>query len=178
MSAPTQPAFILFTKGWSPELLQHPSSPFMHEHEKLLDSKRFEEMRAYYADDFVYTKSSGESFTGISGVDQMIADYSLFAEHFHEPIYAVISETEKGYRLIGHAKLYINLPGAVDKPLTDLSGKKWELAGEGAFIFELVRDPSGPLGFKYTRTQIFVDPTPILKVALKRGLIPVEALSG
>jgi len=93
-----------------------------------------------------------------------------------EPVYGVIHETEDGYRLFGYAKMYINLPVPGEKKFEDLQGRKWECQGHGAFIFNVVKDDS-PLGMKFTHYQIFADPTPILSEAIKRGIIPVEALT-
>jgi len=42
----------------------------------------------------------------------------------------------------------------------------------------VVRDSSSPHGFKFTYWQTFADPTPILAEAIKRGVIPVEAITG
>lgn len=93
-------------------------------------------------------------------------------------MYGSVSDTsDGGYRLIGWAKMFVNLPGGGEKKHVDLQGRGWECLALGSFIFDLVRDPEGPQGFRMKSAQIFADPTPILGEAIKRGIIPVEALT-
>src|SRR5512142_1988430 len=94
-----------------------------------------------------------------------------------EPVYGSIHDTPDGYRLFGYAKLFVDLPIPGEKIHEDLSGRKWECQGHGAFIFDVVKDASGPLGLKFKTWQTFADPTLILGEAIKRGIIPVEALT-
>jgi len=74
--------------------------------------------------------------------------------------------------------MFVNLPVPGDKIHTDLSGRGWEVQGQGAFIFDVVKDSSGPLGLKFKNWQTFADPTPILGEAIKRGIVPIEAITG
>jgi len=74
--------------------------------------------------------------------------------------------------------MYVDLPVPGEKVYTDLSGRKWECQSQGAFIFDVIKDASGPLGLKFKNWQTFADPTPILGEAIKRGIIPVEAITG
>jgi len=125
-----------------------------------------------------YVKSNGQSFSGEAAVTALHGDYALFTGVFHEPVFGSISGTaDGGYRLIGWAKMYVNLPGGGEKKHTDLQGRKWECLSFGSFIFDIVKDPEGPQGFRIKGAQTFADPTPILGEAIKRGLIPVEALT-
>lgn len=180
MSFPTTPAFAFLCKGWDETLLQHPMMKFMHAHEIDFDIKR---SRAnddkYYHDDFVFIKSTGESFAGKAGVEQMHADYAMFAKYFHEPNYGIVVDTPSGHTLFGQATIYVDLaaPGG-EKRFEDLQGNSWDCRGEGAFLFDVVRDPAGVVGYKFTKFQLFADPTPILGEAIKRGMVPVEALFG
>jgi len=130
-----------------------------------------------------YVKSNGESFAGEAAVAAMQADYALFTDFFHEPTYGTVASNPDGssYRLIGYAKMFVNLPagagGGGEKKYTDLQGRGWECQAQGAFIFDVVKDPAGPQGLRIKFFQMFADPTPILGEAIKRGIIPVEALT-
>jgi hypothetical protein len=178
MSYPTQPAFVAFPKGWDEEILQHPMLQFLHEHEKDFDAKKPHDAKPYYSADMHYQKSNGQSFHGAAAVAQAYADYEMFVAHYHEPFYGVVTETEGGYRLAGFAKMYVNLPGEGDRNYEDLQGRKWECVAEGAFLFEAIKDETGVQGFRVKSWKIYADPTPILGVALKKGIMPVEALMG
>ena len=95
-----------------------------------------------------------------------------------EPVFGVFYDTADGYRMFGYAKMFANLAVPGDKIHADLSGRKWEFQNHGAFIFDIAKDPSGPLGLKFTQAQTFADPTTVLGEAIKRGIVPVEALTG
>jgi len=178
MSFPTQPAFVVTAKGWDENMLRHPIMQFLHSHEQVFDGKKRDECRPYYCDDLVYQKSSGQVFHGEDAIRQSHDDYAMFAAHFHEPAFGIATETENGYQLAGFAKMYVNLPGDGERKYEDLQGRKWECVAEGGFLFEVVKDATGVLGMKCKSWKVFADPTPILSVALKKGIIPVEALMG
>jgi hypothetical protein len=124
-----------------------------------------------------YTKSNGQTLSGEAAVAALHSDYSLFAGYFHEPVFGSISDTEDGYRLIGWAKMFVDLPGGGEKKHTDLQGREWECLAFGSFIFDVVKDASGPQGFRVKALQMFADPTTILVEAIKRRIIPIEALT-
>lgn len=187
MSFPTVEAFAIEAKGWDSALLQHPMMVFLHEHEKLFDAKDYSRDADFYAPDFVYIKKSGEIVSGYEAArKQLQEDYALFTRSFHEPKYGVITaapgKPAGSYRLFGHAAIFANLAGPPisddDKKFVDLQGRKWEVTGQGAFIFDVVPAPDSPFGFRFSHFQIFADPTAIIGTALKRGLIPIEALTG
>jgi len=178
MSYPTVPAFTVAAKGWDDNMLVHPMSKFLHAEEKLWDAKEYDKCEAFFAPEFVYTKSTGQAFSGNQGFKQVVADYALFAEHFHEPEGGVITETDNGYCLMGHVKLFVNLPVPGDKKFEDLQGRKWECVSQAAFKVYVKKDADGPEGLRFVSMQTFADPTPILAEAIKRGVIPVEALTG
>lgn len=154
---------------------------FLHEHEVLFDAKDFAACQPFYATDLVYTKSNGEKFEGIdAAVAGMTAEYALFSEYFHEPIYGTIVDHEdgKGHRLLGTAKVFVNLAGPFpgEAKNEDLSGRKWECVTQGSFIFDVVKDEEGPGGYRLKLFHVMADPTPILKEAVRRGIVPAEAL--
>ncbi|KAK0643731.1 hypothetical protein B0T16DRAFT_459843 [Cercophora newfieldiana] len=178
MAFPTQPSFVVHAKGWDSNLLAHPVPRFLYAHEEVFDAKDLERCKPFYASDMTYTKSNGQIFSGDAAVTALHGDYALFTDVFHEPVYGSISETANGgYRLIGWAKMFVNLPGGGEKKHVDLQGREWECLSNGAFIFDLVKDSEGPQGFRMKSMQIFADPTPILGEAIKRGIVPVEALA-
>jgi len=166
-------------KGWDENLLAHPMAKFMHAEEQLFVAKEYEKCEAFYAPEFVYTKGTGEAFSGsgCAGFKEVIKHYSIFAEYSHEPVYGVITETDDGYCLLGQAKLFVNLPVPGDKKFEDVHGRKWECEAQGAYRVYVKRDAGGPQGFLFTSLQVFSDPTPILSEAIKRGIISVEALT-
>lgn len=178
MSFPTEPAFVVHAQGWDAGLLRHPMAQFLHAHEHVFDAKDIEGCKPFYTPDITFIKGNGQAFSGDAAVTAMFAEYALFAEYFHEPSFGVFTENpDGGYRLFGYAKMFVDLPGAVDKKHIDLAGRAWECQAHGAFLFDVVKDPEGPQGFRIKFFQLFSDPTAILGHAIKRGLIPVEALA-
>jgi hypothetical protein len=178
MSFPTQPCFVTACKGWDEALLRHPMLQFLHKFSQLFDSNPgVEACRPYYAPGYAYAKTTGETFSGEAAVQQTHADFGLFAAWHHEPSFAMVTETDdgRGYVLAGFARTYVNLPGDGGRAVEDLQGRRWECVGDGAFRFVVVRDPE--TGMKFREWKVCADPMPILGVALKRGLLPVEALT-
>lgn len=177
MSFPTQPAFVLHAQGWDANLLSHPMAAFLHAHELVFDAKDLEACYPFYAPDMTYIKGTGQAFTGHQAHTAMHADYALFDKYYHEPSFGVITQNpDGGYRLFGYAKMFVDLPDAKEKKFTDLQGRSWECQGHGAFLFDVVKDAAGPQGFRIKFFQIFADPTAILGDAVRRGLIPAEAI--
>ena len=64
----------------------------------------------HYSADVKCIKTNGQTLTGTDAIKGLADDYALFAEHFHEPVYGMISDDGDGYRLFGHAKMFVNLP--------------------------------------------------------------------
>lgn len=176
MSFPTKPTFVVAPTGWSEDMLVHPMMRFLHKHELVFDAKDWEADKKYYASDFVYVKPTGQTFKGAEAVDALQGDYALFSEHYHEPLYGQVAPTDDGFTLFGYAKMYVNLPVPGEKSATDLKGRKWDAVAHGAFRFNVRKSGDGPDDFLFTFSQVYADPTPILAVAIKRGVIPVEAL--
>ena len=132
----------------------------------------------FYASDMTYIKSDGQTFSGEAAATALHGDYAMFSEFLHEPLYGTISETsDGGYRLFGSAKTYVNLPGGGEKKHVDFQGRGWECMALASFLVDVVKDAEGPQGYRLKSMQVFADPTPILGEAIKRGLIPVEALT-
>ncbi len=147
-------------------------------HETAFDNKEFDKLGPYYADGVTYIKGSGAVVTGRAAVLAALQDdYSLFTHHFHEPVYGVVTDTTDGYRLFGYARVFINLPGAGERKFQDNQGRLWEAVSQGAFLFDVVKDPTGPGGLKFTHYQIFADPTPVLGSAVRKGILPAEIIT-
>lgn len=188
-SYPTKPAFQVYAKGWDANLLKHPMMQFMRAHNLLFDTKQYPACVPYYSPTMTYVKSSGEIFSGRdSAVNALNKSYTLFSEYFHEPVYGTIVDHEdgQGHRLFGTAKMFVNLAGPIPLPEAerrheDLSGKKWECVTQGGFIFDARKttdeERTGGLPeYRLEYFQIMADPVPILKEAVRRGVIPVEAI--
>jgi hypothetical protein len=111
-------------------------------------------------------------------VKTWVGEYAIFSAHYHEPSYGVITETEAGYRLFATATIYTDLVVPGEKKCEDLLGRKWENKGYSAVIFNIAKDLKGVHGYKMSSFQFFGDPTPILAEAIKRGIVPVEAITG
>ncbi|KAM7183950.1 hypothetical protein V8F33_013266 [Rhypophila sp. PSN 637] len=182
---PTVPAFRVYARGWDSNLLAHPMMKFLQAHEVIFDTKDFVACQAYYSTSITYVNSSGKRFEGIdAAVAGITADYTVFSDFFHEPMYATIVDTngeddgKGGHRLIGAARMFVNLAGPFpgEGKFADLSGKRWECKTEGSFIFDVVKDEEGPMGYRLTYFHVLADPRPIFSEAVKRGVIPIEAL--
>jgi hypothetical protein len=206
MSFPTQPAFVMYAKGWDENLLAHPMMKFLHAHEVVFDAKKWDECLPFYAPNCEYTKPNGLCLKGDAAIEGMKEDYALFVDcyreqppapspippssffvfhcpgltqnHTDEPVYGIIVDIPGGHRLYGYARLYVNLPVPGEKKFKDLEGREWECQAHGSFLFDVVKDATGPLGYKFTAWQTFADSSPILVEAIKRGIVPVEAITG
>lgn len=183
MTYPTVPAFAVATSGFTPDLLAHPALQFIKAHEDDMHDQSVHKSKPYFASGFVLTKSTGQVISGPGAAEAWYADLAMFASHVHEPKYVVVTELDggKGYRVFAHAKIYVDLVGGKgtddEKTATDDEGRKWELVLGGTMLTDLVRDEGGVLGFKFASVKLYYDPTPALGLAIKRGLIPVEALA-
>jgi len=96
---------------------------------------------------------------------------------------AIVTEqpSSGGYFVWAETTMYANLPGdlpgeAGEKKYADSDGKGWEAEMEAAYVVDLVGDEEGPLGLKARLVQDFADPTPLLGVAVRKGVVPVETV--
>ena len=164
---------------WKTKKKRLTSHSVLDAHEKVFGAKDLQGCMPFYASDMTYIKSDGQTFSGEAAATALHGDYAMFSEFLHEPIYGTISETsDGGYRLFGSAKTYVNLPGGGgEKKHVDFQGRGWECLAHVSFLIDVVKDAEGPQGYRLKSMQVFADPTPILGEAIKRGLIPVEALT-
>lgn len=173
----TVPAYIQYVKGWEVRYREHPVIDWMFDYEAAFD---WGNMRAgphypWHADDFSFTKSTGECVTGGERAWAALLEmYAPFTSHYHEPFFYVIWETATGYELIGAAKVFARLPAPGEQTKTDLEGRKWDLELPGAFHFEYVKDPSGPKGLKLKGQKLYADGIPMVGEMVKRGMVTPE----
>jgi hypothetical protein len=128
-------------------------------------------------DDFAYIQTSGEVVKGEKALDKWHGEYRLYREHFHEPTQALVIEIPNGYRVYSTANIYMNLVVPGEAKLEDFQGRKWETGTKGCAVFEVVKAEGGIGGYKMSSFQSYGNPLPILGEAIKRGLIPAEALT-
>ncbi|KAK0611683.1 hypothetical protein B0T14DRAFT_333617 [Immersiella caudata] len=176
MAFPTQPSFVVHSRGWDANLLQHPVPRFLHAHEDVFDAKDLEGCKPFYASDMTHTKSNGQTFSGEAAVAALRGDCSLFAGYFHEPVFCSISETGDSYRLIGWAEMFVDLPGGGEKKYTDLQGREWECLAFWSFIYDVVKG-GGSSRLPGQDVANACGPNHHLGEAIKRGIVPVEALT-
>jgi hypothetical protein len=115
--------------------------------------------------------------------------------HFHEPFFGVVFENEKGYELLGCAKIFANLlvPGKLSSnsssggdSLTgsvgegekkkDLQGREWDVEVPGAFHFTYIKDEGAHKGLRLSEEKLFADGLPMVGALLKRGMVSGEDL--
>ncbi|KAK3395307.1 hypothetical protein B0H63DRAFT_534037 [Podospora didyma] len=179
---PTKPAFIADAIGWEGNRA-HSVWRWLDEHTVVFHEKNFEDCKPYYASDFVFVKSTGEVITD-EAVGAFHSQYALFDSFFHEPVYSTIVATDDGHRLMGSARLFVNLltpnrlEGGVEeegKKHVDMHGRKWDYVGQAVF-FDAVTDPASPHGRQFTQMQAYMDPLHILASAVERSVIPAEVV--
>lgn len=178
MSYPTKPAYIIEScDGWDPKHLEHPVFDWMQDHEEAFDHGDMKSgpHTTWHTDDFSYTKPNGETISGGAPAWAALLEmYAPLVDHYHEPRWGVIWETENGYILAGSAIMYGNFPVPGDKKHKDLKGREWDVSGPGAFHFEYVKDPSGPKGMKMKSQKIYANVLVLAAEMVKRGMITTD----
>lgn len=177
MSFATTPAYIYSIKGWEKQYREIPVIDWMFDYEAAFD---WGDMKSgphtpWHADDFSYTKPTGVCVTGGEAAwAALLEGYSPFSSHYHEPFFFIIWDTPTGYGLFGCAKVFgkLHAPGELTK--TDLEGRKWDVEIPGAFLFEYVKDPSGPKGLKLKSQKLFADGVPVICDMIKRGMVTID----
>ena len=177
MPYPTVPAYIQSAKGWETRFREHPVMDWLTDYEVALDTGDMKSgpHTPWHADDFSFTKPTGESFSGGAPAWAAFLEmHAPFKAHYLEPLFFVIWETPTGYDLFGSAHWYGNLhaPGAPTK--TDLQGRKWDVVNSAATHIKFVKDPSGPKGLKLQNQVLFSDGSAMLGEMVKRGMVTPE----
>lgn len=133
----------------------------------------------WHTSDWTLQKSTGEQFKCTDKAWAALKEtYAPFAEHVHDPQFLVCWEMEKGWGMLGIARLWWNLqapPSGGEKKIMGHGGKEWDGVTPGAFFFEYVK--SGKNEIKLARSEIFSDPSAALVAMLKRGMLKPEQLT-
>jgi len=180
MSYPTTPAFVVHCKGAEPSLREHPVSDFLVNHQQAFDNGNMknEPYTVFHTDDFTFTKTDGTTLPpGEASWKGWLEIYAPFTEHYHEARQVCVYERNGGWEMVGSANIYANLQVPGEKTKTDLTGRKWDITSPGTFVFNCVKDPSGPKGFKLKSTTLFGDGVPVLREMMKRGMVKPEDLA-
>lgn len=181
MSYPTKPVFIASGSDWD-AYRSHPAMAFMEKLSVGFDSGEAKEdpWQDWVADDFVYRKPNGQTFTGQEAWEVNKKDFATFTKQYHQPVLSVVWETATGWEMFGQATFFANLPGPEGaKAATDAKGEKWDVSTYAAFHFEYVKDPSGKHGgIKLKKQYSFADSMPVVVECIKRGIVKPEQLVG
>jgi hypothetical protein len=179
MSYPTIPAYQAHCKGAEPRLREHPVLDFLFDHQEAFDrgNMKTEPYTVFHTDDFIFTKTDGTVLPpGEASWKGWLESYASFSEHLHEARYCCVYERDGGWEMMGLATIYANLHVPGEKTKTDSSGRQWDVAVPGALLFNCVKDPAGPKGFKVKSMALFGDGVPIVGEMMKRGMIKPEDL--
>jgi hypothetical protein len=179
MSYPTIQAYQTYTNGTEERLREHPALDFLFHHQETFDdgSMKTEPYTRFHTDDFTFTKSDGTVLpAGEASWKGFLEGYAPFSEHLHEARYCCVYERNGGWEMMGIAHVYGNLHVPGEKTKTDLSGRQWDVVVPGAFLFNCVKDPAGPKGFKVKSLTLFGDGTPVVVEMSKRGMVKPEDL--
>ncbi|KIW10694.1 hypothetical protein PV08_11658 [Exophiala spinifera] len=191
---PTTPAVIVHIDGAGgidkSYRERHPVLDFLFTHQEAFDhgTMKTEPYTQFHTSDFVFTKSDGTVLpAGEESWKGWLEGYAPFTEHLHEARYCCVYERRRDddddaggstsfWEMLGIANVFADLPAPGEKTKTDLSGRKWDVAVPGAFLFTCVADPAGPKGFKVKSMTLYGDGTPVVGEMIKRGMVKPEDL--
>jgi hypothetical protein len=144
-------------------------------------TKQFDETNKinpdWYAKD---TYFAGPDGSRSNGVDEVLAStrkaYEPFVAHYHEPQSIMCVETENGYKMLGQAKLYGNLPGVPaegEEKVHDKLGRAWDVVMPGGWFNWYEKDDTAKngMGLVIKGSEAMTDGRVPLKAMFKRGLI-------
>ncbi|KIW83341.1 hypothetical protein Z517_02586 [Fonsecaea pedrosoi CBS 271.37] len=185
MSKPTVSAYVVHidSPDKSQSFREHPVLDFLFDHQEAFDQGDMKTgpYTRYHTDDFVFTKADGTVFApGEASWQGWLAGYAPFTEHLHQARYCCVYERGdgSGWEMMGVAHVFANLAAPGEKTKEDLSGRRWDVVVPGAFLFNCVKDPSGPKGFKVKSMTLYGDGTPVLAEMVKRGMVKPEDVAG
>jgi len=180
MAYPTIPAYQIYAKDGEKMPREHPVFDFTVMHQEAFDdgSMKSGPYTAFHTDDFIFTKSDGTVLApGEASWKGWLEGYAPFVKHFHEARYACLYERNGGWEMVGFANIYGNLPVPGEKTKKDSFGGQWDIVVPGAFLFVIVKDPTGPKGFKMKSMTVYGDGVPVVSEMIKRGMVKPEDLS-
>jgi len=167
-------------KGWEERFTTHPCWAWLWEFEKLFDFGNLKEEghERWLTEDFEFTNPFGVTTVGREAAWGSVKDtYQFFIAHYHEPLEFIIWETDKGWKLMGKAFMYVKFPGEApgdQVSVSDLNGRTWDYKFPGKFTFEWVKDPAGPNGIKMKRQDVTADGFPMFNELVKRKIVTFE----
>jgi hypothetical protein len=180
MAVPTKSIFVAELNGWDETTLSHPILRVLRKHVMEFDKRDYSNDNKYFHPDWCRTDPMGITAIGrAASIEARDKAFALFSSWSEEPRFAMIAETEDGgYAMMVSIRMYCNLAGEggeeVEKTQEDCNGKKWEYCLQVAFRMQAVRDEDGYEGLKCIQSQAFVDPTPVMVPALKKGLVKLD----
>lgn len=179
MAYQTQPAYIVTCSGWEERIKEHPVFDWMSDHEVAFDfgAAKQEPYTNWFTSDFSFTDPAGNSFKGEEAWAKLLETYAPLSAHFHEPFFGIVFENEKGYELLGCAKIFANLlvTGEGEKR-KDLQGREWDVEVPGAFHFTYIKEEGAHKGLRLSEEKLFADGLPMVAALLKRGMVSGEDL--
>ncbi|KAJ6263918.1 hypothetical protein Dda_0055 [Drechslerella dactyloides] len=181
MSFPTESCFVSVCNGWDEGLLRHPANKFLHKFEASFAKGTMyssaEPFGTWHTDDFTYTDELGNTTTGAEAFEKERETYKTFLSEFHHwPLYVIVKETTEGYDCFGHADLYGNYKVPGDKTVTDPEGKSWQFKSSGTWRITYRKDAKQPDGMKMSSMRLFVNALPLAAGAVKREMVPQDAM--
>ncbi|KAF3929072.1 hypothetical protein ABW20_dc0105142 [Dactylellina cionopaga] len=179
MSFPTIPAYQTYARGMDERFREHPVLDFLIDHQVAFDTgtMKTEPYTVFNTEDFTITKPDGTTVApGEASWKAWLEPYAPFVKHYHEARYGCVYERDGGWEMVGFANIYANLPVPGEKTKTDSAGVQWDVMIAGAFLFNLVKDSTGPKGLKIKSLTIFGDSLPAVGEMIKRGMVKPEDL--
>lgn len=179
---PPHPPFSLTCPQTSPLFTTQPLLLALRPHLDALNAKDYAALPAFHAPAFTFISTTGKAAVGsAAAVAAMRADLAIFDDFYYEVVACTGAPTgETTFRFVAVGRLFGDLipggeEGTGEGGAVDGEGRAWDCVGEGAWVFDCVE---GEGGWKFERMQVFMDSTPILGEAVRRGVVPVESLLG
>lgn len=179
---PPHPPFSLTCPQTSPLFTTQPLLLALRPHLDALNAKNYAALPAFHTPSFTFISATGKASVGsAAAVAAMRSDLTIFDDFYYEVAACTGAPTgETTFRFVAVGRLFVDLIGGEEGRGTgeamDEEGTSWDCVGEGAWVFDCVEGSEG--GWKFERMQVFMDSTPILGEAVRRGVVPLESLLG
>jgi len=166
---------------WNETTRNHPATKMME-----IITNRFDEFNKinpqWFAEKASFQNADGSEHHGLEKVLTAVEKaYQPLTSHFHEPQSIMCIKTDDGYKMLGQAKLFGNLPGTPapgESKVRDKQDREWDIVIPAAWFNWYVEDEKADkeLGMVIKRSESTADGSIPLRVMLKRKLISVEEL--